>query len=400
MKYLFSKNESELPALNGLRALSIFLVILYHFWDNAERSHLLNYTNPLIRIFFHNFRTGVDLFFILSGFLIYSGLLQEKERTNTLNIKMFYLKRTLRIMPAYYICLIATYFYSKNLLSFYKSHPDVSVDGVARIGRLTSMISNSWGDILYISNYFKHRLFLYGWSLSIEEQFYLVIPGLCLLFFFKMSDKIRRISLLGLFFIPLILRSIYMSFGSTEAVMLYHTETRFDTLICGMLIAELVSWKPDFFKSENSKIAYSLGLGAILFLSLAYLTERIGWGLVFNFTGFHLGYSSLFILALWKGGMINRFLSLPIFRPFSRISYTMYLWHTPCTALALGIIFRTKAPESLAWGQFWLYGFFAVIVSFLVCIPIFYITERPFLALRDYLVKRMKKKKNETMVPN
>lgn len=389
-----------MPALNGLRALSIFLVIIYHFWDQADTGHLLNYEHPLIKIFLHNLRSGVDLFFILSGFLIYSGLLHEKERTNSLDLKMFYIKRTLRIMPAYYICLIITYFHTKSILNFYNLNPDLSATGITRVERLTSMISNSWADFLYISNFFKRRLFPYGWSLSIEEQFYLVIPGLCLLLFFKMTDKIRRISLLLLFFIPLILRFIYMSFGSTEAVVLYHTETRFDTLICGMLIAELIFWKPDFFKSKNSKFVYLLGLGAILFLSLAYLTERVGWGLVFNFTGFHLGYSSLFILALWKGGIINRFFSFPIFRPFSRISYTMYLWHTPCTSLALGIIFGTKAPESLAWGPFWLYGLFAVIISFLVCIPIFYITERPFLALRDHLVKRLKNKKSETVVPN
>ncbi|TGM85495.1 acyltransferase family protein [Leptospira licerasiae] len=400
MKYLFSKNDSEIPALNGLRALSIILVIFYHFWHYANGNYWLNYEHPLIKIFFRNFRTGVDLFFILSGYLIYSGLLQEKKKTDTLNLKIFYLKRTLRIMPAYYICLIFTYFHSKSILSFYKSATDPSPKGIEEIQRLTSMISHSWGDFFYVSNYFNERLFIFGWSLSIEEQFYLVIPGLCLLLFFKMSDKIRRISLLGLFFIPLIFRIIYMLFGLKEDVILFHTETRFDTLICGMLIAELVFWKPDFFKSENSKFVYLLGLGAVLFLSLAYLTERVGWGLVFNFTGFHLGYSSLFILALWKGGIINRFFSLPIFRPFSRISYTMYLWHTPCTAIALGIIFGTKIPKSLNWEQFWIYGAFAVIVSFIICIPIFYITERPFLALRDYLVKRMKKKKNETMVPN
>ncbi len=369
-------------------------------WDHAEKVHLLNYEYSLTKIVFHNFRTGVDLFFILSGFLIYSGLLEEKKRTNTLNLKMFYLKRTLRIMPAYYICLIITYFQSRNLLNFYQSHPDLAPNGIAGIQKLATTISTSWADFFYISNYFNHRLFLYGWSLSIEEQFYLVIPGLCLLFFFKISDKIRRISLLGLFFVPLIIRIFYMFLGFKEGIVLYHTETRFDTIICGMLIAELFFWKPDFFKLWNSKIPYLLGFGAILFLSFGYLTERAGWGLVFNFTGFHLGYSSLFILSLWEGGIINRFFSLSIFRPFSRISYTMYLWHTPCTAIALGIIFGTKIPESLAWRSFWLTGAFAVIVSFLVCIPIFYVTERPFLLLRDYLIKRMKKKKNEAAVLN
>ncbi|PJZ75408.1 acyltransferase family protein [Leptospira neocaledonica] len=400
MKFLFSKNESEIPALNGLRALSIFLVILYHFWDHADKLHLLNYEHPLVRVVFHNLRTGVDLFFILSGFLIYSGLLQEKRKTNTLDLKMFYIKRTLRIMPAYYLCLIASFFYSKNILNYYNSHPDLHPEGIAGIQKLASTISHSWADVLYISNYFNDRLFLYGWSLSIEEQFYLVIPALCLLFFFKIPDRLRRITLLGLFFLPLFIRFIYMSFGLTEAVILYHTETRFDTLICGMLIAELVFWKPDFLTSKNPKFSYLLGFGAVLFLSFAYLTERVGWGLVFNFTGFHLGYSSLFILALWKEGFINRLFSLTIFRPFSRISYTMYLWHTPCTAVALGIIFGSKIPGSLSLGQFFLFGLFAIIVSFVICIPIFYITERPFLALRDYLVKRMKQKKNETMVPN
>ncbi|TGL65799.1 acyltransferase family protein [Leptospira sarikeiensis] len=392
MKYLLSKNESELQSLNGLRSISIFLVIIYHFWHNAEMNHLLSYENPLTKIIFHNFRTGVDLFFILSGFLIYSGLLAEKDKTDTIDLKKFYLKRTLRIMPAYYICLLVSYIHSKTLLKVYTANPDIAPNGADGIKRLGLMLSYSWTDFAYISNYFKYRLYLYGWSLSIEEQFYLVIPGLCLLFFFKVSDRMRRYSLLLLFMVPFIIRIVYMLRSLDEGIILYHTETRFDTLICGMLIAEFVRWKPEFFQSEDRKPAYFLGAISILFLGLAYSTERIGLGLIFNFTAFHIGYSALFILTLWKGGILNRFFSLPIFRPTARTSYTMYLWHTPCTALALGIIFGNKVPGILSWDKFWLYGSFAVLVSFLVCIPIFYITEKPFLTLRDYLTRRLGKK--------
>ncbi|PJZ47747.1 acyltransferase family protein [Leptospira saintgironsiae] len=401
MKFLFSKNESEIPALNGLRSISIFLVIIFHFWQGAEKFHLLNYPSQFIYQFLSSCRSGVDLFFILSGFLIYGGLLNENKKSGTIDLKLFYIKRTLRIMPGYYIFLLFSLFYAKAHLNLYSHVPNPTEEQLAVMSRLSNDIAGSWTDALYISNFFYHRLFQHGWSLSVEEQFYLVIPSLCLLLLFKLKDNIRRLAVLGIFAIPFLLRISYVLFGIDDRSIGLHTETRFDTIVSGMLIAELVSWKPEFFKIENRKVSlsYLIGFISIIFLSLGFLTDRTGIGAILNFTYFHIGYSALFILCLFEKSLANQFFSLSIFRPSARISYTMYLWHGLGIQIATGIMFGGKTTP-YSWINFLLAESFTILVCFLICIPIFYITERPFLALRDYIVKRMKKKKNEAMVPN
>lgn len=394
MKYLFSKNESELPALNGLRVLSIFLVIIFHLGEIFKTE---DQTLIYIR---QNFRTGVDLFFILSGFLIYGGLLAENERTSKLDLKIFYLKRTLRIMPAYYFCVLINYFHTQKVYTLFDKIPNPSAAEITNHQKLGRMLSNSWGDFLYISNYFRERLFEFGWSLSVEEQFYLVVPPLCILLLFKVRENLRRNILIVLFFVPLIFRIVYYFCGIDRRLVEAHTETRFDFLILGMLIAELLRWKPQFFKSSNIKTDLLLSFCIILTLLFSFQQTRIYVNSIFIFTLFQLGFGLLFITTLIEGSIWNKIFSLSIFRPIARVSYTMYLWHVSLSSIALFLLYGKNNVELTSFGTYLLVGLFTAFSVFFFCIPIFYVTERPFLALRDYIVKRMKKKKNETMVPN
>ncbi|WP_108929850.1 acyltransferase family protein [Leptospira johnsonii] len=398
MKYLFSKNESELPALNGLRALSIFLVILFHMGTGA--SSILKTDNDIINTIAQNFRTGVDLFFMLSGFLIYGGLLDENFKTSNIDLKTFYLKRTLRIMPAYYICLLINFLQSKSIYKLYEKLPNPTLTQITAHETLGNSLTNSWADILYISNYFHDRLFYFGWSLSIEEQFYLIVPSLCLLLLFKVKDNTRRVLVLILFFLPLLLRTTYYFVGINRFWIDTHTETRFDAIVIGMLIAELVRWRPSYFKNENQRTNLILSIGFLISLSISFLIKRSTGNLVFIFTSFQIAYSLLFILSLIEGSFWNKLLSLSIFRPVARVSYTMYLWHGTLLSLSIYILSKIFLNGKIGILAFLCIGVYSTLFVFILCIPIFYITERPFLALRDYLVKRMKKKKNETMVPN
>ncbi|WP_367897731.1 acyltransferase family protein [Leptospira sp. WS58.C1] len=394
MKYLFSKNESELPALNGLRALSIFLVIIFHLGPIFKTEEL-----TLIHVL-QNFRTGVDLFFILSGFLIYGGLLAEYEKTSKLDLKIFYVKRTLRIMPAYYFCILINYFYTQKTYKLFDKIPNPNTADIFNHQKLENMLSNSWGDFLYLSNYFRERLFEYGWSLSVEEQFYLVVPPLCMFLLFRVTENLRRNILIVLFFLPLIFRIVYFFWGIDRRLVEVHTETRFDFLILGMLIAELLRWKPLFFKQRNIKIDLLFSVCIIVTLLFSFQQTRVKVNSIFIFTLFQFGYGLLFIVALIKGSFWNKIFSFSFFRPIARVSYTMYLWHAGLSGIALFLLYGNSNVELTNFGTFLLVGLLTTLFVFLVCIPIFYITERPFLALRDHLVKRLKNKKSETVVPN
>ncbi len=387
---IFENKTEESPSLNGLRAFSIFFVILHHYWENAHSYLIPNSEN--LKFFFHNLRSGVDLFFILSGFLIYDGLLREKDRSGTINLKIFYTKRTLRIMPAYYLCLIITFLYSSEILNFLNKQTQLSAVEIAVKTRIAAELSGAWGDFFYISNFFKSRLYLFGWSLSIEEQFYLVIPSLCLFLLFKIGESIRRKLLVVFFLTPLLIRILYTYLGYSGNLIYFHTETRYDSIVAGMLAVEFLRWKPDFIKKRNYKQDVLAGVAAILILTLAFLSPHEGIPAIYLYSLFQIGFCMFLLFSLREGAIWNKFFGFSIFRPFARISYTMYLWHLPCVAIGLKIVFGTTPPK-MGLFKFVSTGLFVIVVAFLICIPIFYIPEKPFLILRDFLVRKMKEKK-------
>ena len=112
--------EKKLPSLNGLRAISIFLVLFDHL---QIKYYIFSETLPKyflpIRYFLEDGHLGVNVFFVISGFLITTLLLKEEQKNKTVSLKKFYIRRTLRIFPAYYTLLLV-YFILQCLL--YNSH--------------------------------------------------------------------------------------------------------------------------------------------------------------------------------------------------------------------------------------------------------------------------------------
>lgn len=390
LKYLYAKNEAEIPSLNGLRALSIFMVIIFHLGTGAGK--VLVSDGEILTTIIVNLQSSVDLFFMLSGFLIYGGLLDEYGKNSKIDLKKFYLKRTFRIIPAYYICLIVHFIQTKAVYKIGEKMTSPSPEILVVKEKLANSLANSWTDFLYISNFFHDRLFSFGWSLSIEEQFYLVVPPLCSILLFKQKAEIRRIILVILYFIPMIIRSLYYHFDFTADWTSFHTESRFDAIIVGMLLTELVRWKPEFLKNTSRTKNIGFSIGAALSLCIALLMSRTNINSIFIHTYFQFSFAVLFIACLLEGNFWNFIFRSRFFTPIARTSYTMYLWHGMFLLAALRFIFKNNLPSGLEAGPYLLLGIYTVLFVFVVCVPIFYITERPFLAIRDYILKRMKKK--------
>ncbi|WP_232225827.1 acyltransferase family protein [Leptospira broomii] len=311
--------------MNGFRFFAITFVLFYHFWLVGKS--YIKCPSWLDRIFL-NLSSGVDLFFILSGFLIYGELLKSWLIKKELSLPTFYKNRVFRIFPAYYlfiaITLPVTYSGIKNLL-------DNPFFPVADREKLQLQLSNWFYDLIYFSNY-KSGINGHTWSLASEWQFYLILPLFCLAILFKLRRRLRIAVLILLYFIPLAFRIFahqeILSEGEYFARIYYPLHTRFDAFIVGMLLAE--------WSIENQSRRFSIALQIFLIMialsalaSAHYLIfeSKDILFLSFRFNMLNIGYGILIALCLISNSLVSGFFSFGWFIPITRVSYGMYLWH-------------------------------------------------------------------------
>ncbi|EMF98184.1 acyltransferase [Leptospira borgpetersenii str. 200701203] len=231
IKDLWFHRDNEIQSLNGLRAFAIILVILNHYALAWKKIGTLQ-SDSL-------FWSGVDLSFVLSGFLISKGLLSDWTRNGAINFQKFYLKRTFRIFPAYYFFITFSLVASSFVLKIAEKK---GLEQEAYV--LSFKLSNAWGDFVFLGNYFP-GMNIHTWSLSIEEQFYLVFPLFCNLLLFKMNPKHRQPLLWSLLLIPTTFRVIVYMTTDIPLTPEYFNEiyfpfhTRFDSLVMGVIAMDL-----------------------------------------------------------------------------------------------------------------------------------------------------------------
>ncbi|MDQ6678576.1 MAG: acyltransferase, partial [Acidobacteriota bacterium] len=235
-------SSPQIPVITGLRAIAVFLVILYH-------SEMVWIPGGL----------GVLMFFVISGFLITWLLLKENERTGTVSLKHFYARRSLRIFPAFYLyALIAI----ASLAIFWKPIPWPSAAA----------------SLLYVENYFQAlygdpgTAFSHTWSLGVEEQFYLLWPLLFLAIRNRITLLIRiPVAIIACVWIyrPILKFGLHVWQGYFYEAF----ESRMDHLLIGCLLAILL------YSARNHK-AWNLVCGRLWYVAcnlgllvLSYLTE-------------------------------------------------------------------------------------------------------------------------------
>ncbi len=265
-KNIFRTGKNEIGSLNGLRALAIILVLLHH--ATPILSHITN-SSEVVLSFFHNFVSGVDLFLLLSGYLISKELQKSWLNEGKIDFKIFYIRRTLRIFPAYYFFLLLSLIAYKIMLN------SASVRSGPEYERILATYQRWPLDFLYMTDYFQ-GLHPHTLSLSVEEKYYLILPFFFHFAYFHVSIRNRMLILSVLYLIPFIIRLVTfsqtdMSIGEYRIFNIYYPlHSRFDALIVGIIIMELhTNWnileKFDRYKFLKPSF-YLLGL-LILFLS-------------------------------------------------------------------------------------------------------------------------------------
>lgn len=334
------RTGSRLPALDGLRAIAVLLVITGH----------ANYPIPGIPA-----DLGVNLFFVLSGFLITRLLLAEQEDTGHVDLWTFYKRRAFRIFPAYYAFLF---------LSF-------AIDAVMGDKWPASLTASA---ISYTVNYFNAThghpttSIAHAWSLAVEEQFYLLWP-VALMLMSRWGRLVQGTALIA--FSALVWRTALMFIGAKPAYLYNAFETRMDCLAVGCLLA-IVWHRQHEFAMLARRSWYPIATIASIIASRIVPSEAYHYSLGFTVEALLCGVLLVQVIHLspttgW------RFLDHPVMRYLGMISYPMYLYH------AIGGAFGRRIPGSHPGVEFT--G--SLVATILIATGSYYAIERPFLALRD-----------------
>lgn len=302
------------PALDGLRTIAVFLVVLFH-------SGVAGFDGGFV---------GVDLFFVLSGFLVSSILIDEAERTGHIRLGRFYGRRVRRLLPAAIVVVVATSGLALLLSSLVARLPWV---GDAQSALL--YVSN-WRFLAQSNDYFAADLdrspFLHFWSLSIEEQFYFAFP-LLLLLLFKARRRWRPAVVTGIAVLAaLSVGSQLFWAGHDPDHAYYGTDARIYQLLVGVLAA--FAWRRYQHRAVRAPGAGWVFLVILLGTASSLAPFSVSWrGIVAAAASVGL---ILAVVGRTDRSLVSA-LSRPTMTYLGRISYGIYLWHWP-VLLAAGVL--------------------------------------------------------------
>jgi peptidoglycan/LPS O-acetylase OafA/YrhL len=339
------------PEIDGLRAIAVVSVLLYHAQIN-----FYGYQS------FKGGYVGVDIFFVISGYLITSIILKELVITQTFAFKNFYEKRIRRILPALlFVILVSLPFLFANLNSI--NYIDISRSVLYSLGFSSNLYFWHSGTI-YGGEIGLNKPFLHTWSLSVEEQFYILFPFIIFITFRYFKKYLIHILILG--FITSLIIAVWGSINY-PSITFYILPTRAWELLAGSILA--------YFEITRGSRAINKSLNLIL-PSIGFV--MIGYSIIF-FDNRTLN-SSIFTLLpvigacliIWfshKNELITKILSYKLFVGIGLISYSLYLWHYPIFVLFDNNFFIIANPLKLILikiGLFLLVILFSIFTYFYV----------------------------------
>ena len=295
------------PWLDGFRGLSILAVMAFN-------GHLSYAQGGFI---------GVDLFFVLSGFLITSLLVQEYYRTSTISVRSFYYRRALRLLPALFALLLC---YSAYAALFQPREKAIAEwKGVF----YTLFYAANWAQIGFKAG--ALGTLSHAWSLSVEEQFYILWP-LILIVLLKVGKKSLIVAVLVLSAVASLAWTAWLWSHTPNYLRMYlGSDTRANELLIGCLTGFLVTWK-SFPQSKPIKFCLHV-MSAISIVAILYAVyaARYYSGFVYNggFTLISLGAAVIIIDMIVFPSFLLRIFEIKPLVWIGKISYGLYLWHLP-----------------------------------------------------------------------
>ncbi len=374
--------DNRYPALHGLRVFAIISVVQFHVtWIFAGEQGIAldrDWTASSLTVFF-----GMDLFFVLSGFLIGSILMRSLEKDGKQHLKRFYIRRVSRTFPAYYI-----------VLTFLVLTTSLTATQLAHLKYeyvyATNLVSLRREDIVMF----------WGWSLALEEQFYLLAP---ILFFFlwKLKSRKARLVVLVVLWLAALFARLFVYFRhqpwsdlALYEALYFRPLTRFDTLIAGIILAYVHAFMRErvakFLSDPFHRGLVALGSLACLWLLVrpdmfgnenVQLVHVFTWGTVTS-----VMYFGFLLLLLHGDGFVQRVLGKSIFRRIATLGYGVYLVHIPLCDLVIVPIARALDQKHVSMLLVWPASLALLMLGSLgLAYVIHVLIEKPSLWVRERL---------------
>lgn len=361
--FSFPAIQGQNPWLDVLRAIAVILVLLRH----GERALTHSYSaaaSPLHTLFINGW-VGVDLFLVLSGYLIGKSLIKMFNKDNHINIKSYFRGRALRIIPAYYAVLFITALGVFPLFSVSNENLPLRV----------------FYHMLFLQDYLRSNINVVFWSLGVEEKFYIFAP---LLAFMLVKIKQLRVVFffLALLFLcsPLVKSLQYLSASSEIDYQAFFQNYRspfhlsMEPLIVGLGISYFEIKR--VFKMTPSLAKLGISITALMIGCLLLSHEFLANFGLWDMAGQPISLAILFgLMVIFAGQMSNvAVIGEALWRFISRLSYALYLIHFPLIPLALALT-SPNAPLSF-WGIY-------IALTLAGALILHFMVEKPFLILKS-----------------
>lgn len=376
----------QVKGLDGLRGLAVLAVVIYHFFGDVLPGGYL----------------GVDLFFVLSGFLITSLLVREYRVNNTISLKDFWIRRFRRILPA----ALVTLFIVTAIVTAIGG--DIAV-GIREQFLGTLFFVNNWTQIATSQSYFAEnevQVFAHYWSLAVEEQFYIIWPLVTLgIFVFtqrRLHRSPRRVPMLMTALLAVLsaaAMALLFTPGEDPTRVYYGTDTHAFGLLIGAFLSLAVTStrndpRVDSWPSAGKFEARVAGaIGALALIGYVIQLLFMGDALAVTYQGGLLLTSVLGVLMIWgvirETGPLTWVFRTNVMRWLGQRSFSLYLWHWPVI-----MILRALFDADGHMDHKWILGLVAVPIALLISEISYQHVENPFRrrgykqTWKDYWVSR------------
>lgn len=392
VRYLFVPRGDAVPAVTGLRGLSMIWVLTQHVQQGLRPlggtlPGAMFLAHPLLSVGWAG-NLALEIFFVISGYLIGGMLMRERDANGAIDFGSFYARRALRILPVYVFAMAV------NLSLPMVEHKEAV-----------------WSNLLFVNNYlpFRKQFMAHTWSLAIEEQLYLVAPMLVLLL--HRARPGRRTRWIGASVAAACVVAVLVSLGARLELSVrfwsnvefwrymdvFYTKpyTRFGSIALGFLIAKIEAdgrWTAALERRSALTTVLSLvSLGAIAFTIFVFPecrepsgARRLAGAFQLALDGYLFAAGVAFLLLLTRtqhviGRFLVKVLGNRVLHPLAEISYGMYLLHPVCITPLYGWLgFDLAHP----WRSYFTLLASAFVVSASAAMVVFVLIERPMMRLR------------------